>query len=34
MVARHLAEKQWHADETHWRAFEMAAGKVTSAWPL
>ena len=34
LVARNLAEKQWHADETTWRVFEPVEGKVGSGWWL
>lgn len=34
LVARNLAEKQWHADETGWRVFEAVEGKEGSSWWL
>ncbi len=34
LVARNLAEKQWHADETTWQVFEPVEGKVGSKWWL
>ena len=34
LVARNLAEKQWHADETTWHVFEPVEGKVGSTWWL
>jgi len=34
LVARNLAETQWHADETPWRVFEPTEGKVGPGWWL
>jgi len=34
IVARHLSETQWHADETGWRVFEPLDGKEGAGWWL
>ena len=34
IVTCNLAERQWHADETRWRVFEIVEGKVGFGWWL